>query len=140
HTRWPEKTEDRAVSLWIKFAHSQIFDQPFLYFFQIVMVAIEDLLGLIEIEVVFAQLVPRKIGNDLDVTHNHREFRTGGWNEIEPLQFALALFHNRFWRVSFFESVSQLLRLFFATGLGPASFPFDGLNLRVQISRPLCIG
>src|SRR5436190_4752937 len=120
HTRRPEKTEDRAVSSWIKFAHSQIFDQPFLYFFQIVMVAIEDLLGLIEIEVVFAQLIPRKIGNDLDVTDNHREFRTGRWNEIEPLQFALSLFHHRLWRVSFFEPFAQLLRLFFAASLGLA--------------------
>src|SRR5882724_9585691 len=120
HTRRPEKTEDRAVSLWIKFAHSQIFDQPFLNFFQIVMIAIEDLLGLIEIKVVFAQFVPWKIGNDLDVTNNHREFRTGGRNEIEPLQFALGLFHHRFWRVSFFEPFAQLLRLFFAASLGLA--------------------
>src|SRR5438034_1018145 len=120
HTRRPEKTEDRAVPLRIKFAHSQIFDQPFLYLFQIVMVAIEDLLGLIEIKVVLAQFVPWKIGNDLDVTNNHREFRTGGWNEIEPLQFALSLFHHRLRRVSFLEPLAQLLRLFFAAALGLA--------------------
>src|SRR6266496_2326668 len=120
HTRRPEKTEDRAVPLWIKFAHSQIFDQPLFYFFQIVMVAIEDLLGLIEIEVVFAQLIPRKIGNNLDVTHNHREFRTGGWNEIEPLQFALSMFHHVRRRVSFLEPLSQLLGLFFAASLSLA--------------------
>src|SRR5437867_1469927 len=113
-----ETTEDRAVTLRIELAHGQIFDQPLLYFFQIVMVAIEDLLRLIEIEVVFAQLIPRKIGNDLDVTHNHREFRTGGWNEIEALQFALSLFHHRLRRLRFFEPLAQLLRLFFAAGLG----------------------
>src|SRR5438093_4286301 len=120
HTWRPEETEDRAVPLRIKFAHSQIFDQPFLYFFQIVMVAIEDLLGLFEIKVVFAQLIPWKIGNDLDVTDNHREFRTGGWNEIEPFQFALGLFHHLRRRVSFLEPFAQLLRLFFAASLGLA--------------------
>src|SRR5437867_703189 len=120
HTRWPEKTEDRAVPLRIEFAHSQIFDQPFLYLFQIVMVAIEDLLGLIEIEVVLAQFVPWKIGNDLDVAHNPGESRTGGWNEIEPLQFALSLFHHVRRRVSFLEPFAQLLRLLFAAALGLA--------------------
>src|SRR5437870_9180900 len=116
-TRRSEKTEDRAVPLRIELAHGQIFDQPLLYFFQIVMVAIKYLLGLIEIEVVFAQLIPRMTGNDLDVTHNHREFRTGGWNEIEPLQFALGLFHHFLWRLRFFEALAQLLGLFFAASL-----------------------
>ena len=54
HARRTEKTEDRAVSLWIEFAHSQIFDQPFFYFFQIVMVAIKGFLRLIEIKIVLA--------------------------------------------------------------------------------------
>ena len=49
---WPEKTEDRAVSLRIEFSHREIFDQPLLNFFQIVVIAIKDLLRLIEIEVV----------------------------------------------------------------------------------------
>src|SRR4029077_2769253 len=63
----PEKTEDRAVSLRIEFPHGQIFDQPLLNFFQIVVVAIKDLLRLIEVEIVLAQFVPWQIGNDLDV-------------------------------------------------------------------------
>src|SRR4029077_4148922 len=68
---WPEKTEDRAVSLRIEFPHGQIFDQPLLNFFQIVMIAIKDLLRLIEVEIVFAEFVPGQIGNDFDVTHDH---------------------------------------------------------------------
>ena len=71
HARRPEKTEDRAVPLRIEFAHGQIFDQPLLHFFQIVMIAIEDFLRLIEIEIVLAQFIPRQIGDDLDVTDDH---------------------------------------------------------------------
>src|SRR5215831_1181618 len=67
----PETTEDRAVSLRIEFPHCQIFDQPFLDFFEIVMVAIQHLLRLIEIEIVLAQFIPWKIRNDRDVTHDH---------------------------------------------------------------------
>src|SRR5262249_29020839 len=44
----PEKTEDSTVSLRIEFAHGEIFDQPFLNLFKIVVIAIENLLCLIE--------------------------------------------------------------------------------------------
>src|SRR5215475_313057 len=71
YARWPEKTEDCAVSLRIQFPHGQIFDQPPLNFFQIVVIAIKDLLRLIEIEIVLTQFVPWQIGNNLDVTHDH---------------------------------------------------------------------
>src|SRR5215831_9878947 len=67
----PEKTENRAVSLRIEFPHCQIFDQPPLNFFQIVVIAIKHLLRLIEIEIVITQFVPWQIGNNLDVTHDH---------------------------------------------------------------------
>ena len=68
---WPEKTEDRAVSLRIEFPYREIFDESLLNFFQIVVIAIKDLLRLIEIEVVIAEFVPGQIGNDFDVTHDH---------------------------------------------------------------------
>src|SRR6516165_1029385 len=68
---WPEKTENRAVSLRIQVPHGQIFDQPPLNFFQIVVIAIKHLLRLIEIEIVVTQFVPWQIGNNLDVTHDH---------------------------------------------------------------------
>src|SRR5215471_9360086 len=72
----PEKTEDRAVPLWIEFSYRKIFDESFLNFFQIVVIAIKDLLCLFEIEVVLAQLIPRQVGNDFDITHDHRKLRT----------------------------------------------------------------
>src|SRR4029453_6142680 len=54
NARRPEKTENRAVPLRIEFAYCQIFDQPFLDLFQIVMIAIENFLRLIEVKVVRA--------------------------------------------------------------------------------------
>ena len=49
------------------------------------MVAIENLLRLIEIEIVLTEFVPRQVGHDLDVADDHGKFRTGGRNEIESL-------------------------------------------------------
>ncbi len=43
------------MPLRVQFAHGQILDESPFYFFQIVMIAIEDLLRLIEIEIVLAQ-------------------------------------------------------------------------------------
>src|SRR5262245_32424873 len=71
HAGRPEKTEDRAVALRIEFSYRKIFDESFLNFFQIVVIAIKDLLRLIEIEIVVAQFVPWQIGNNFDVTHDH---------------------------------------------------------------------
>jgi len=64
---WPEKTEDCAVSLRIEFSHGQVFDQPLLYLFQIVVIAIKHLLRLFEIKIIVAQFVPWQIGEDLQV-------------------------------------------------------------------------
>ena len=136
----PEKTHDRAVPLRIEFPHGQIFDQALFNFFQIVVIAIQDLLRLLEIEVVLAQVIPRKICDDLDVTDDDGELRAGRRNKIEPLQFALGLLHHCLGRLGFFEPFAQLLRLFFAAALGLAQFALDRLELRPQISAPLRIG
>src|SRR5437016_13262273 len=101
------------------------------------MIAIENLLRLIEIEIVLAQFVPRKIGDDLDVTNDHGKFRAGRWKKIEPLQFARGLLHHYGGRLGFLESGTQLMRLFFAASLGFASFALDRLDLRTQVSAPL---
>src|SRR4029077_20342027 len=67
----PEKTEDRVVALRIEFSLREIFDESLLNFFQIVVIAIKDLLRLLEVEIVLAEFVPGQIGNDFDVTHDH---------------------------------------------------------------------
>src|SRR5689334_6237538 len=50
-----KQTENRALAKRVELAHSEIFNQPALYFDQVIMVAIENLLGLVEIEIVLAQ-------------------------------------------------------------------------------------
>src|SRR5262249_16132378 len=135
-----EKTEDSTVSLRIEFAHGEIFDQPFLSLFKIVVIAIENLLCLIEIEVILAKFVPRQIGNDLDVTDDHGKLGACWRNEIESLQFALGLLHHGFRRIRFLQSRPQLLRLFLAATLGLTQLVLDRLELRTQICATLCVG
>ena len=140
NARRPEKTKDRAVSLRIEFSYGQIFDQPLLNFFKIEVIAIQDLLRLIEVEIVLAQFVPWQIGNNLYVTHDHRKLGTCRRNEIQPLQFALRLFHHCFRRIGFLQANAQLLCLFFAAAFGLTQLVLDRFKLRTQISAPLRIG
>ena len=104
------------------------------------MVAIEDSLCLVEVEIVLAQFVPWQIGNNLNVTHDHRKLGTCRWNEIQPLQFALRLFHHCFRRIRFLQASAQLLCLFFTAALVLTQFMLDRLELRTQISAPLRVG
>src|SRR5205823_11324706 len=66
-----EQTQNRPVSLGVQFAHREIFDQAPLYFFQIVMIAVENFLRFVEIEIVFAQLRPRQLHDRLDVANDN---------------------------------------------------------------------
>src|SRR5713101_1786901 len=104
------------------------------------MIAVEDFLRLVEIKIVLAQFVPRQVGNDLDVTNDNGKFRTGWRNEIEPLQFALGLFHHFLWWFGFLEPGTQLLGLFFTATFGFAQLALNRLDLRTQISASLRIG
>src|SRR5712692_3447044 len=136
----PEKTQDWSVPGWIQFAHGQIFDQPLFHFLEIVMVAIKNLLCLIEIEIVLAQFVPGKVGDDLDVTDDDGKFGTGWRNKIEPFQFALRLLHHLFRRIRFRQASAQLFHLLIAAGLVFTEFVLDRFDLRTQIGAPLRIG
>ena len=62
HTWRAKKAKDRPSALRIQFSNSKIFDQSAFDFFEPVMIAIEDLLSLVKIEIVLTHLLPRQIG------------------------------------------------------------------------------
>ena len=135
-----EKTEDRSMPLRIEFAHGEIFDQPPLHFFEIVMVAIENLLGLVEIEIVLAHFRPGQIGDGLDVADDDGIFRAGRRNEIEPLQFALGLGHDLRRRLRFFERLRNCATCSSVPVSPSPSSRLDRLDLLAQISAALRVG
>src|SRR4029450_6492260 len=64
-----KKAKNGTVPLRIQFTHGKVFDQSPLYFFQIVMIAIQNFLRLIEIEIVLAEFRPRELGGCFPVAH-----------------------------------------------------------------------
>ena len=71
------------MSLCINVAHGEKFDQAAFYLFQIVMIAVENLLRLIKVEVVLAQFRPGEIGDNFDVADDDGVFGAGWRNKIE---------------------------------------------------------
>src|SRR5262249_49949010 len=91
HARRTQQTENRSLTEWVEFAYREIFNQPALHFGQVIMIAIENLLGFVEVKIVLAEFRPGHLCNRLDITDNHRILGAGWWDNIEPLQLALSL-------------------------------------------------
>src|SRR5438067_4571579 len=135
-TGWPEETKNRAVPLRVQFADCQILDKPALYFFEVVMISIEDLLRLIQIEIVLAQLRPRQFRDRFDITDDDGIFRTGRRDNIKAPQFPISLGEHFGGRFCLLESLPQSLDLIDRSGLF-AEFTLDRFHLLAQISAPL---
>ena len=105
------------MTLRIEFAHGKKFNQPPLHFLQIVVIAIENLLRLLEIEIVIAQFRPRQIGDGFDIANDDGIFRARRRDEIKPLQFAISLGQHIGGRLGFFQSLAQLCYLLVGAGV-----------------------
>src|SRR5678815_1532164 len=104
---------------------------------EIEVIAVENALSAVQVEVVLAQLVPRQLGDRFDVAHDDRIFRTGRWDVIETLQFALGLLEHCLWRTRFGELFAQLLDLLLDALLLLAEFALNRADLFAQIGTPL---
>src|SRR6266480_1451608 len=80
-----QQTENWSLTKWVEFADREIFNQPAFHFGQVIMIAIENLLGFVEVEIVLAQFRPGQLCDRLDITDNHRILGAGWRDNIEPL-------------------------------------------------------
>ena len=125
------------MPLRVQFAHGEIFDQPLLYFFEAVMIAIENLLRLVEIEVVFTQFRPRQLRDRLHIADDDGIFRARRRDDIEPLQFAIGRRENFRRRLRFVETGAQLRDLFVRAGIAFAELALNRLQLAAQVGLAL---
>ena len=65
--RGPDETEDRALHFIFEFPHGEILKDPFLHFFQIVVVLVEDFGGGLQVEVVLGFLGPGQFHDPFDI-------------------------------------------------------------------------
>src|ERR1043166_8771690 len=104
------------------------------------MIAIENLLCAIEIEIIRAKLVPRQIGDNLDVTDDHGEFRARWGNKIESFQFSLGLLHHFLRRLGLVQAFPQLLDLLVAAGFSLAQSEEHTSELQSRFGISYAVG
>ena len=104
------------------------------------MIAIENLLRLVEVEIVLAHLRPGQFRDRLDIGDDDGIIRARLRDEIEPLQLAFRLFHHFFGRLCGLEFLAQLRHLFFRAGIAFTQFLLDRLHLLAQIGATLRVG
>ena len=65
--RGADEAEDRALHFLFQFAHGEIFEDPFLHLFQVVVVLVQDLRGSLEVEIILRFLVPRQFHHPFQI-------------------------------------------------------------------------
>ena len=76
----PTKQRDRAAALGFEFADGEVFDDAALNFVQIVVIAVEDGAGFLEIDFVGGFDSPGELGEDLEIGADNAIFRGCGGN------------------------------------------------------------
>ena len=139
-SRGPEKTKDRAPSARIQLSHGEELHDATFYFFQTVMVAIEDSLGSLKIGIILGRLVPWQIRQHLHVRNDHGVFRTCAWDMVQALQLLFRSGENALVCSGILKLFAQLFRLLFSVGFLFAEFSLDGTELFTKISSTLRVG
>ena len=84
--RRAKEAENRAAAVRFEFSHGQVFDNPPFDFFQIVMIAIENLPGLFQVDFVVGLHRPGQLADDLQPGADHAVFGAGAGDRLEAAQ------------------------------------------------------
>ena len=94
--RRADEAEDRAAAVRLELPHRQVFDDSAFHLFQIVMVAVEDLPGLGQVDLVGGHHRPGQFAENLQIGADDAVFRAGAGDRIQAVEFAVGLLHDGF--------------------------------------------
>ncbi len=134
-----DEAQNRPAAFWLEFAHGQIFQNPPLHFFQIEMIAIENSLGVVDVDFVLRRSAPGQFAENLQVGANHAVFRRCRGDSFQPRQLAQRFFHHRLGRIGGLELLAQLIDLGGRAFVGFAQLFSNRLELFLQIEAPLAL-
>ncbi len=104
------------------------------------MIAIQDGPRFLQVNFVRRRDGPGQLAQDLQIGANDPIFRRSGGNRVQPIQFALGFFHDRFGKLGGDELCRE--RVHFPPADSPfgfAQFLTDGLELLLQIIAALAL-
>ena len=132
HARRPDEAEDRPLHVGLQFEHAQVIENAVLHLFQLVVVLVENLLGLADVDLRAGALGPGQHGQPLDVVAGERVVGGHGRHAREPRELLQGLFLHVFRHAGGFDLLAQLVDLALALVL-LAQFLLDGLELLAQV-------
>ena len=95
HARRAHEAEERALHLVLELAHGEVLDDALLDLLQAVVVLVEDLLGLLEVQVVLGGLAPGQGDHPVQPVAERRRLRGVGVHALQLLELALHLLQHR---------------------------------------------
>ncbi len=132
HTGRADQAEHRAFQLAYPLLDRQILDNALLDLIQPVVVAVQHLLGVIQVMPHLGGLLPGYIGQPFDIGAHHGRFGGHRRHHLELVQLGLGLLQGLLAHARRLDALLQLIQLAGAV-LGRPHLLLDGLHLLVQI-------
>jgi hypothetical protein len=129
--RRADEAQDRAARVGLELAHREELEDAVLDLLDVVVILVQDLPGMVEIEVVLGGLVPGQRRDPLQVAADDAVLGGRGGQALEPLQLAVGLAPDLLGEVDRVELLAQLIRLGHHL-VGLAELLLDRLELLAQ--------
>ena len=123
----------------IEFSYGKEFDEASLDLEQTIVVSVEDGLGFVEVEIVFAQGAPRHVGHGFQVVDDDALLGAGGGGAFEAVEFAFGLFEGVCGKEGFLDALAQVFDLLII-GAGFAKLLLNGSYLLAEVGAALTVG
>ena len=106
-----DEAEDRAGRLGVQLAHRQVLEDPVLDLLEVVVVLVEDLAGVLDVEVVLGLLRPGQLDQPLEVGADDAVLGGGRRQPLQPAELALGLLPRLLGQLRLLDPLAQLVDL-----------------------------
>src|SRR4051812_28794837 len=128
----------RAGAL-LELEDGEVFDDAALDLVQVVMVAVEDAAGLLQVQLVHRRDRPGELADDLEPGADDAVLGAGAGNGLEAGQLARRLFHDRLGEAGGLELGAERFDLAGTAGLALAQLLADRLHLLLEVVAALAL-
>ncbi len=138
HSRRTGKAENRPTPGRVELAHREVLKDALLDLVQIVVVLVQNLLGLADVELVLRGLGPRKFAEPAKIIHRAAVFRRRLVRPREPFKFPVGLLLDSLRHLGLGDGLAQLIELDLAA-VCLAELLLDGPHLLLEVVLPLSL-
>ena len=107
NARRADEAEDGRFGFRIQLDDRQMFKDALLDVFEVIVILVENLLGLIQIQIVRAALVPGQIQNPFEISANDVIVGRGGGQPLKPFKLAFGFLEHLFRQAGLLDALAQ---------------------------------